>query len=101
VADFTPNRTAPPRWNTRKLSGKARSRWVRTLVPCDLVVEWYQPYLRPAWMSQEDQAALPVMLTVREWRYQMGWRGFRVRTVTLVTTLLDADRYPAEALADL
>jgi hypothetical protein len=32
VVDFTPGRPAPPRWNTRKLTGKARSRWVRALV---------------------------------------------------------------------
>ena len=31
VVDFTPDRVPPPRWNTRKLTGKARSRWVRTL----------------------------------------------------------------------
>ena len=31
----------------------------------------------------------------------MGQRGFRVRQVTLVTTLLDAERYPLEALAEL
>jgi hypothetical protein len=101
VVDFTPNRPPPPRWNTRKVSGKARSRWVRTLGPCDQVVQWYKPYLRPAWMSQEDHAALPVTLTVRECRYRVSQRGFRVRTITLVTTLLDADLYPALALADL
>jgi hypothetical protein len=101
VVDFTPNRPAPPRWNTRKLSGKARSLWVRSLGPTDQVVQWYKPYLRPAWMSQEDHAALPVTLTVRECRYRVSQRGFRVRAITLVTTLLDADLYPAEALADL
>jgi hypothetical protein len=99
--DFPPNRPATPRGNTRKLSGKARSRWVRTLGPCDQVVEGYQPYRRPAWMTQEDHEVLPVPRMVRECRYQVGRRGVRGRTVTLVTTLLDADRYPAAALADL
>jgi hypothetical protein len=73
--DFTPNRPAPPRWNTRDLSGKARSRWVRTLGPGDQVVEWYKPYVRSGWMSNEDHEALPLTLTVRECRYQVGGEG--------------------------
>ena len=101
VVDFTPGRLPPPRWNTRKLSGKARSRWVRTLGPTDQVVEWYKPYQRPAWMSAEEYARLPVTLPIRETRYEVSRPGFRVRIVTLVSTLLDADTYPAEELAEL
>ncbi len=101
VVDFTPNRPPPPRWNTAKLTGKARSRWVRALGPEDQVVEWYKPYQRPVWMSAEDYDGLPLTLTVRECRYQVDRPGFRVRAVTLVTTLLDAEAYPLEALADL
>ncbi len=33
--------------------------------------------------------------------YRVGPRGFRTRTITLATTLLDAELYPCEALADL
>ena len=36
---------------------------------------------------------------VRELRYEIARPGFRVRQVTLVTTLLDAQRYAAEQLA--
>jgi hypothetical protein len=101
VVDFTPDRPHPPRWNTPRLSGRARSRWVRSLGPTDQVVEWYRPYVRPAWMTAEAFAALPLTLTVRECRYEVTRPGFRVRTVTLVTTLLDPDAYPAEELASL
>ncbi|MFO0881810.1 MAG: hypothetical protein U0840_31320 [Gemmataceae bacterium] len=101
VVDSTPDRTPPLRWNTRKLTGKARSRQVRSLVPADQVVEWYKPYLRPAWMSEEDYEALPVTLRVRECQYRMQRRGFRVGTITLMTTLFDAEAYPAESLAEL
>jgi hypothetical protein len=101
VVDFTPNREPPPRWNTRKLTGKARSRWVRALGPEDQVVEWYKPYQRPTWMSTEEYAQLPITLAVRETRYTVSRPGFRVRAITLVSTLLDADAYPAPALADL
>jgi hypothetical protein len=101
VVDFTPGRSLPPRWNTRKLTGKARSRWVRTFGPEDQVVEWYKPYQRPTWMPAAQYAALPVTLAVRETRYAVDRPGFRVRTITLVSTLLNADAYPAAALADL
>ena len=101
VVDFTPNRPEPPRGNTRKLTGKARSRWVRPLGAEDQVVEWYKPYQRPSWMSAEDYEALPLTLAVRECRYKVDRPGFRVREVTLVTTLLDAEAYPIEALAEL
>jgi len=101
VVDFTPDRPEPPRWNTPKLTGRARSRWVRALGPTDQVVEWYKPYVKPVWMTADEYAALPETLTVRECRYQVTRPGFRVRTITLVTTLLDADVYPAEELATL
>jgi hypothetical protein len=101
VVDFTPGRPRPPRWNTPKLTGRARSRWVRALGPTDQVVEWYRPYVRPAWMSDEAFATLPLTLTVRECQYRVTQPGFRVQTITLVTTLLDAEVYPAEDLAAL
>jgi len=45
--------------------------------------------------------ALPEVLIVRELRYRVREPGFRTRVVTLVTTLLDAKAYPAQALAEL
>jgi hypothetical protein len=101
VVDFTPDRPQPPRWNTPKLTGRARSRWVRTLGPTDQVVAWYKPYVRPVWMTAEEFTVLPVTVAVREYQYEVARRGFRVRTITLVTTLLDAEAYPAEELAAL
>jgi len=101
VVDFTPHRQPPPRWNTRKLTGKARSRWIRSLGTKDQVVEWYKPYVRPKWMSAEEYAELPLLLALRERQFEVLRPGFRVRTVTLVTTLLDATAVPAKALDDL
>ncbi len=46
-------------------------------------------------------AALPDSLIVRKLRYQVGRPGFRTRKVTLATTLLDADLYPLETLAEI
>ncbi len=101
VIDFTPHRADPPRSARKALRGKARSRWVRSLGPTDQVVEWYKPYVRPGWLTAEEYAGLPMSLPVRECRYGIARPGFRVREVTLVTTLLDAGAYPLTALADL
>jgi len=71
----------------------------------DQLVEWVKPgHLPrhpPAWMTPELFAALPVGLCMRELRYRVAQRGLRTQTVTLVTTLLEVDLYPADALADL
>ena len=45
--------------------------------------------------------ALPMELELRELRYLTGRVGFRSQVVVLVTTLLDAEKYPAMELAEL
>jgi hypothetical protein len=77
------------------------SRWVLAQGDSDQVVVWYKPKRKPSWMTSEEYAALPGELTVRELRYRVEVPGYRVREITLVTTLLDAATYPAPALADL
>ena len=64
----------------------------------DLLVEW-PATPRPLWL--DPTLPLPQTLTVREVRFQVTRPGFRTKTITLTTTLLDAKRYPLEALADL
>jgi hypothetical protein len=49
----------------------------------------------------EQYAQLPEHLRLRELRYRVQPKGFRVTTITLVTTLLDAECYRLEDLADL
>ena len=74
---------------------------MRALGPTDQIVEWYKPDVKPVWMTAEEYAALPMTLMVRECQYRVTQPGFRVRTIILVTTLLDADAYPADELATL
>jgi hypothetical protein len=76
-------------------------RWLYRLGARDHVVEWIKPEQAPEWMTASQYATLPERLVVRELRYPVGQRGFRVRDVTLVTTLLDPELYPLEALAEL
>lgn len=85
----------------RRATGKPSSRWVKSLGKHDQIVEYFKPADRPTWMTREDDARLPESMCVRELRYRVTQRGFRVREVTLVTTLLDAERYPAAELAKL
>jgi hypothetical protein len=101
IVDFTPGRPhASPR-DKKAPAGRPKSRWVRALGAFDQVVEWFKPAVRPVWMTAEQFAESPESITVRELRFWITRRGFRTRCVTLVTTLLDAEAYPLEALAEL
>lgn len=101
IVDFTPGRPHAGLRDGKTPAGRPRSRWLRTLGASDQVVEWFKPRDRPAWMTAEQFAGLPETIVVRELRYQVARRGFRTQSVTLVTTLLDAEAYPLEALAEL
>ena len=52
-------------------------------------------------MTAEEWQPLPASIVVREVRYRIRVPGVRTREVTLVTTLLDPERYSAKELARL
>ena len=89
------------RTKARRARGKPRSRWVRWLGTCDQIVEYFKPKQRPKWMTAEAYVQLPDSIQVRELRYRVTQRGYRVKEVLLLTTLLDAQLYPATELATL
>jgi hypothetical protein len=66
----------------------------------DHIVRWVKP-ARPEWMDEATYAAVPDSLTVRELRVAVGGPGCRVRSLVLVTTLVDEEIYPQEDIADL
>jgi hypothetical protein len=101
IVDFTPGRPHACLRVKKRTAGLPRSRWLRSLGVFDQVVEWFKPLKRPDWMTEKQYEALPETVTVREVRYTIARAGFRTRVVMLVTTLLDSERYPLEALADL
>jgi hypothetical protein len=101
IVDFTPRRPYTRPVDKARSEGRPRSRWVRQLGVTDQVVEWFKPRKHPDWMSDQEYAELPESLLLRELRYEIRGAGSRTRFVTLVTTLLDADAYPLEALAQL
>lgn len=65
----------------------------------DHLIELKKPKQRPEWMDQAAYDLLPQTLSVRELRLQVHQRGFRVRTLVLVTTLLDVQLYNKQELA--
>lgn len=81
--------------------GLPRSRWLKRLGKHDQLVEYFKPKERPDWMTAAEYAALPDAIVVREVRFPVRIPGYRTHEVTVVTTLTDAKRYSARALARL
>jgi hypothetical protein len=67
----------------------------------DRLFTWRQPRLRPPWLPQCLWKSIPEQLTVRVIRFPLHRRGYRTESVTLVTTLLDPENYPAQNIAQL
>jgi hypothetical protein len=104
IVDFTPHRPhVLPGSRHSKFAGKGlpRSRWLGKLGPDDQLVEWLKPPGAPPWLDRMVYASLPASIPVRELRYRLAQPGFRVQEITLVTTLLSAEVYSKESLAQL
>jgi hypothetical protein len=75
----------------------------RTGIPLgrrDHLVRWTKPE-RPEWMDQDTYNALPEALELRELEVTIRRRGFRPVTLIIVTTLVDAEEYSPQDLADI
>jgi putative transposase len=72
----------------------------RRLAREDHLVRLAKPQ-RPEWLSSEVYQTLPAELLLREVRVRVKQRGFRTKSVVIVTTLLDAQEYPADQIAEL
>src|SRR5262249_33905773 len=79
---------------------KVNFRTGKRLGPDDHIVVWPKPP-RPRTMDAKSYAALPAFLLVRECRVRVEQPGFRVRTLIIATTLLDAREYSKEELGQL
>jgi hypothetical protein len=67
----------------------------------DRLVVWRKPQLKPRYLPKALWRRVPEELTVRVLRVKLEIPGFRTQTVTLATTLSDAEAYPAQELAAL
>ena len=101
IVDFTPGRAHahPRRGKNASRKGLPRSKWIRSCGRQDQIVEWFKPVNVPNWMPTAAFAAAPETIRVRELKYRVARPGFRVREVTLVTTLCDEVVYSAADLA--
>jgi hypothetical protein len=66
----------------------------------DHVVQWPKPQ-RPEWMDNATYESLPDELTLREVRVIIETPGVRVRSLVVVTTLLDVKQYSRNDIAEL
>jgi hypothetical protein len=67
----------------------------------DGVFTWRKGCMPSTILTPEQWAALPEEIQVRIVRFTAPCRGFRTQRITLVTTLLDAEQYPAAELIAL
>jgi len=68
----------------------------------DLIISWERPrHTNQSIHSIEQWEGLPEELFLRQIRVEIKYPGFRKRSFYIVTTLLDAEQYPAEELAKL
>ena len=72
----------------------------RRLSKYDHLIVWTRPQ-RPAWMDEETYARIPEHLELREIQFTISADGRRSRRLHIITTLLDADAYSKEDIAEL
>jgi hypothetical protein len=95
-------------WQRRKVdvvtrlsnNRKADFRRGRRLGRDDHVISW-QRSARPEWITPPEAEDYPEELVLREVRVRLERPGFRAEVIIVVTTLLDAEAYPASAIAEL
>lgn len=67
--------------------------------PDDATFVWKKPIKRPDWMSHARWLQVPEQITVRVIRSRIERPGFRTQAVSIATTLLDPQKYPASEIA--
>ncbi len=80
---------------TRRIDGRRRT---KRLGRNDWLIQWKKSASASPWMSRGHWQALPAILTLRAIKGSLYQKGFRVRKVTLITTLLDSKAYPAQEI---
>ena len=100
IVDFKKGRPHTPEGKA-PVTGMPRSRWVASLGREDQLVEYFKQGQKPAWMSEQQYDELPDSMLVRELRRTVVRPGQGKVTLTLVTSLTDPIKYPAEELLEL
>jgi hypothetical protein len=74
---------------------------IRELGTGDLLVQWSKTAARPGSCSHRLWKLLPPTISLRQITAQVGRPGFRTRSITVITTLVDPDVYPARQIIEL
>jgi len=105
IVSFKPGRKHKRQLPKAQRANAPASRFIQRLGQDDQLVEYLKPQECPRWMTPADYAKLPDTITVRELRYpiktQRGRPRNRTREVTIVTTLVDHEKYPKQRVVDL
>jgi hypothetical protein len=80
---------------TRRVDGRRR---LKRLARNDWLILWKKGPQPSPWLSAPQWAGLPAQMTLRAVKGCCYQKGFRVRQLTLVTTLLDPQLYPAQEI---
>lgn len=89
------------RYSRKEIAKGIRRQRIAKLGKRDHLIQWHKSKNKPPWMSEEKFAQLPESLILREISYSLKNTGFRSKKITLVTTLIDHQKYSAKAIADL
>ncbi len=79
----------------RGIDGRQR---IKTLSRNDWLIQWKRKAAPSPWLSPLQRRKLPPALALRAVKGSFHYDGFRVRQVTVVTTLLDPEEYPAQEI---
>jgi len=66
----------------------------------DHLIEWNRP-AKPPWMDEATYGLIPEKMVLREIRFKVFQPGYRVQSLTIVTTLTDPEAFTAEEIAQL
>jgi hypothetical protein len=81
---------------TRRIDGR---RGVKRLGRNDWMIRWKESLsCSSPWLSHSERSALPAEMLIRAVKGSCFRKGFRVRQLTVITTLLDPELYPAEEI---
>jgi len=73
---------------------------IRRLGKKDYLIEWRRPK-KPDWMDQQTYDRMPESLTLRQIEVNVAEPGFRVESLVVVTTLIDAKEYSSVDIGEL
>jgi len=80
---------------TRRVDGRRR---LKRLARNDWLMLWKKSPNPSPWLSALQWAGLPMQMTLRAVKGRCYQKGFRLRQVTVMTTLLDPQLYPAQEI---